>query len=318
MRSLVQKYGWPALLQVGVIAAAIALWLKLLTALGFKTAFAHLGVAGAWACSTTALLFIFGTLLCLLRKRDNPLLGSQWLPNLFVALGTSHLITALAFFISNGTLGNQVFLGGIGGLLILFGRWRRGQPYTSLPILLLHLVVVMAVFQIPREQGLISIRWSNNATQNNWTWNGGNNCTSSGKAKASITAYRPGYLISAGGLSGNLGHALARLLNRKSITPDGRLQLHVSGRLSTDSPGCYLPFYHSATLQSTLSVTTHFYREGGGDKRWTVSCGGNETLSFNSNAQLLGVGSCRDLTQQLAAELLGQLHAKARAIAGYR
>lgn len=309
------QLGWPGqTLGVGLVAGFVV-WLRLLTAV--KAPFVLLvlfGVAVAWSAAFSALLLLVGSGIERLRKRPFSLAQSRVVPLTMVLVGAGLVAAKLPLLIlafDEGSLAVVI----TGALLAVFGLWRIGRPYDRAPYALLHLGLVILVFSMPREAGHFFLRWETHDISTKWSWTGNESCNGSNvRGKLSIARFRPPYVLLAQGLQGELGQAIARKLKTAEPSTPGVARVQLTGQLPFADAGCYLPFYKSESVHGQIAMTIYFNRSVSGGH---VGCNAGHTLSFELSASMTGIGSCRDLTDLVAFELIKQLRQQARAITGH-
>lgn len=311
----VRQLGWPGqTLAVGLLVGFVV-WLRLVGAV--KAPFVLLslfGVAVAWSAAFAALLLLVGSGIERLRKRPFSLAQSRVVPLTLVLVGAGLVAAKLPLLIlafDQGSLAVAI----TGALLAVFGLWRIGRPYDRAPYALLHLGLVILVFSMPREAGHFFLRWETHDISSKWRWTGSESCSGSDvKGKLSIARFRPPYVLLARGLRGELGWAIARKLKTADLPAPNVARIRLQGQLPFADPSCYLPFYKRQSVRGQISMTTFFSRSVAAGR---VSCNAGHTLNFELSASMTGIGSCRDLTDAVAFEVIKQLRAQARALTGH-
>jgi hypothetical protein len=303
---------------VVVAAAGIVVWLRIV--LGADTVSSWrfypllVGVCASWVASVTALLVLVAGAVEHRRRGHTAVMGPTP-ARLWMLVGVG-LVIAMAGLLASGTWSEDALLLALLGAAIAgIGWWRRARPPTRFLHVAVQLGVVVLAFQVPREQGRLSLRWANSQTNAQWSWNGGSNCngTDLGGRPAALNADRPAWVIRASGTTGDLGEAVARRLGRNLVDPPGTAVFNAMGQLNFAGFGCDVPGYRSGSARGSVTLSVSYNRNDG---QGTLSCGGSYLLSYTVEAQLAGIGSCRQLTDEVAAQIVAQFEAQARAVTG--
>lgn len=308
---------WPERLLLVVGAAGVVVWLRIVVGADAVSSWRFypllVGVCAGWVASVTALLALFiGTIEQ--KRRGRTALTGPLPARLWVLVGVG-LALAAGSLLAGGFDEEALLLGLLGAIVAGIGWWRRAHPPTRYAHAALQLAVVVLAFQVPREQGRVGLRWGDAETRSTWNWSGGTHCNGSGldDQPASVLADRPAWIIRAPGMSGDLGDLVAARLGRGDELPPHTARFDAGGRLDFAGPGCHLPGYRTGTARGSLTLSMTYLRAGGSA---ALACSGSYLLSYTVDAALTGIGSCHQLTAEVAAQIAAQLAAQARAVTG--
>jgi hypothetical protein len=198
---------------------------------------------------------------------------------------------------------------GLGTTLVIGGIAHRapGRPLTTVMLL----IGVILAIEVPREFGWINVSWTKTSTDTKREWQGTESCNTidwtgeSNVAALSRSWRRTGAL---GGSIGELvGHAGA------GGGGDGELVVDVTGTIEGGGPLCYLPLYKPVSFDVGLSVTLHVADHAGSG---SATCTGSGTVRLHVEHATIGIASCQDVREHVAAHVEQQLAELARGLAG--
>ncbi len=318
---------WPKRLACASTLLAGLVWFRLLLLLGLGNLEIIPLLAGlciAWAGSTTAALLLGLTAIERLRGRPFSVPASPALGWSFGLLGAGLMLAGGTLIASTGTI-STMSLAGVGAVGVAVALWLRRQPPQSVRTTLFLLLAAIALFQVPREEGLFSLRWNSVEHRASWSSSGGEQCTGMnlGDRPATIAAYRPAFFV-APTLSGSLGRRVNERLGGQGAQgyPPGTAVVSIFGHIDYGDPLCYAPLVKSQTIRGRIDMTTTLLLLGGegegaaGDDSWSLNCTDTRTLDFTIESTSTGLSSCRDLADEAASQLIAQISAQANAVTG--
>lgn len=264
-----------------------------------------LGLCLAWVGQATAALLLLLTAVERLRKRTVSAITSPvvWLALGLVGVGLALVGAVRITEVKDADTAGLIVV----GLLVAGLAWqRRNRTRTSSGTFLL-LVVTIALFQVPRESGVFSLRWNNAKRVSSTSATSSENCsgTNLGDRPASIVAHRPAWVIRSE-LQGSFGQLVNRRLGSvdlEEFAPNTAIAT-LRGQLEYGDLFCYLPAFKSEVFEGTVTIDLSLIHSNNLNGP-SLSCTATHTFTFAVNATSFGVGSCLDLASASAAEVAG-------------
>lgn len=231
-----------------------------------------------WATMAASVVILLGTALERLRKR--PYAIAERPVARHAALITSGALLVLCAILAtiqagSGLLALAVPAGGLGAI-----AWRVRTPSLRSSVILL--VLAIALFEIPREVGYLSVSWyhSDSSEQRDSSWSG--TCP---------VLHRSGVDPDGSGLTGDIGE-LVFPANGAMTGPAVRFH----GTIDASWPSCLVPLHKTVRVDTQIA----FVLEGPG-------CSGSGTISIHLDLTVNGVASCRNARELAAKHVRDQL-----------
>jgi len=270
LKESLHRLPWPERLGLMSVVAGGVVWVRLIAFAEMSNLAAislTCGLCVAWAGSTSAALLLGLTAVERLRKRPLSILRTPMVWRSLGLVGVGLTLAASTMLLLTWDV-EMLTLLGFGVLAAGVALWLRGRPSRGLLSAVGLLVGAIVLFNAPREEGQISLRWNNVEHRSSWSGGGNENCTGRdlGDQPATIAAYRPSYVLEPS-LSGSFGQMVSDRIGRPGIGeyPPGAAVVTLHGNIEHGDPGCYAPFVKSQTFRGNIQMTVSLNLEGRGE-----------------------------------------------------